>query len=92
MTVFAEENINDILPSLYELDNDNSLRSATLKIILQLLRYSPKEMVIYFKNSSPYIGLINNLVIADDVDQKLLTQLGLLILIELVKYFNSVKV
>lgn len=92
MAVFAEENINEILPSLYELDNDNSLRSAILKIVLQLIRYSPKEMTIYFKNSSPYIGLINNLILADDIDQKLLTQLGILILMEVVKYFNSIKV
>ena len=65
MTVFAEENINEILPSLYELDNDTSLRSAILKIMLQLFRFSPKEMIIYFKVNSPYIGLINNLILSD---------------------------
>ena len=92
MTVFAEESIYDILPSLYELDNDNSLRSAILKIILQLFRYSPKEMIIYFKINSPFIGLINNVILNEEIEQKLLTQLGLLILLEIVRYFNSNKV
>ncbi len=91
MTVFAEESIQEILPSLYELDNDNSLRSAVLKIILQLIRYAPKEMVIYFKINSPFVGLINNVILSEEIEQKLLNQLGLLILIEIVKYFNSNK-
>ncbi len=91
MTVYAEENINEILPSLYELDNDYSLRSAILKMILQLLRYSPKEMIIYFKASSPYIGLLNGLVSSDDIDNKLLVQLATLIFIELVRHFNMLK-
>lgn len=92
MTTFVEENINEILPSLYELENDNSLRSAVLKIVLQLLRFSPKEMIIYFKFNSPYVGLINNLIISEDMDSKALLQTGLLILIELVRNFNSSKV
>ncbi len=91
MSVFVEENIQEILPSLYELDNDASLRGAILKIILQLMRYNSKEMSIYFKGNSPYIGLINSLILSDDVDQKLLTQLGFLILIEILKYFNPLK-
>lgn len=91
MSIFAEENIHEILPSLFELDNDASLRGAILKIILQLMRYSPKEMIIYFKANSPYVGLINSLILSDDVDQKLLTQLGYLILIEILKYFNPLK-
>lgn len=91
INIFSENSINEILPILYELDNDLSLKSAILKIILQLIRYSMKEMIIYFKSNSPYIGLINNLFISEDAEHKLLCQLGLLILIELVKYFTSLK-
>ena len=91
LSVFSEENIHEIFPSLYELDNDNSLRSAILKIILQLFRYSPKEMIIFFKINSPFINLINNVIVTEEIEQKLLTQLSLLILIEIVKYLNSNK-
>ena len=91
MTIFIDENINDVLPSLFELDNDASLRGAILKIILQLMRFSPKEIIIYFKTNSAYVGLINSLILSEEVDQKLLTQLGLLILIEILRYFNPLK-
>ena len=91
MSMFVDENINDVLPSLFELDNDASLRGAILKIILQLMRFSPKEIIIYFKTNSAYVGLINSLILSDDVDQKLLTQLGFLILIEILRYFNPLK-
>jgi len=91
MTIFIDENINDVLPSLFELDNDASLRGAILKIILQLMRFSPKEIIIYFKTNSAYVGLINSLILSEDLDQKLLTQLGLLILIEILRYFNPLK-
>lgn len=91
MSIFAEEGISEILPSLYELDNDISIRNAILKIILQLFRFSPKEMIIYFKSNSPYVGLINSLILCEEIDQKILTQLGILILIEIVRYMNLVK-
>ncbi len=91
MTIFIDENINDVFPSLFELDNDASLRGAILKIILQLMRFSPKEIIIYFKTNSAYVGLINSLILSEEVDQKLLTQLGLLILIEILRYFNPLK-
>jgi hypothetical protein len=92
LNLFAENNINEIFPVLYELDNDASLKSAILKIILQLLRLSPKEMIIYLKSSSPYVTLINNLFNSEEVEQKLILQLGFLILIEIVRYLNSIKV
>lgn len=91
ITVFAEENISEVLPSLYELDNDPSLRSAILKILLQLFRFSPREMVVYFKQNSPYIGLLNNVIVLEDNENKSLAQIGLLITCEVVRYFNANK-
>ena len=47
-------------------------------------------MTQYFLNkSSPYPNLINKVITCDDVDKKPLTQIGLLILIEIVKYCNK---
>jgi hypothetical protein len=91
ITVFAEENISEVLPSLYELDNDTSLRSAILKILLQLFRFSPREMVIYFKANSPYIGLLNNVIVLEDNENRSLAQIGLLITCEVIRYFNANK-
>ena len=57
--------------------------------MLQLFRYNSEEMTQYFLNkNSPYPTLINKVVNCDDVDKKPLTQIGLLILIEIVKYCN----
>ena len=91
INLFVENGINDVLPVLFELDNDYSLKSAILKILLQLLRYCPKEMIVFFKTNSPFISIINCLFNFDNYESKPLSQLGYLILIELLKYFNSVK-
>ena len=88
-TVCKQENIFEILPKLYDLDNEIGLKYTILKIILELIRYNSEEMSKYFlgKNSQ-YISLINKAVNCEEVDIKPLTQVGLLILIEIVKYFN----
>jgi hypothetical protein len=91
ITVLLENNILDILPILYELDNQISLKLAILKIILQILRLSPKEIMPYLRMNSPYVGLINNIFENDEMENKLITQLGYLILIEIVKHLNSFK-
>lgn len=92
LNLFIENGINDVLPVLFELDNDFSLKSAILKIILQLLRHSPKEMSVFFKLNSPFVSIINCLFNFENYEAKPLSQLGYLILIELLKHFNSVKV
>ena len=89
-TICKNENIFDILPKLYELENETGLKNTILKLMLQLFRYNPDEMTQYFLNkSSPYPNLINKVITCDDVDKKPLTQIGLLILIEIVKYCNK---
>lgn len=91
LNLFIENGINEVLPVLFELDNDYSLKSAILKIILQLLRYSPKEMTVFFKLNSPYVSMINCLFNFENYEAKPLSLLGYLILIELLKHFNSTK-
>ena len=91
LSIVIDNNINDIFPVLYELDNDISLKSAVLKILLQLLRISPKDTVLYFKTNSPYVSLINNIFENEELDNKILTQLGYLLLMELIKYHNTIK-
>ncbi len=88
-TICKTENIFEILPKLYDLENEIGLKNTILKIMLQLFRYNSEEMTQYFLNkNSPYPTLINKVVNCDDVDKKPLTQIGLLILIEIVKYCN----
>jgi len=91
LSLFVEHGINEVLPVLFELDNDFSLKSAILKIILQLLRYNPKEMIVFFKLNSPFVTIINCLFNFENYEAKPLSQLGYLILIELLRYFNSAK-
>ena len=89
-TICKSENIFDILPKLYDLENEIGLKNTILKLMLQLFRYNSEEMTQYFLNkNSPYPTLINKVVNCDDVDKKPLTQIGLLILIEIVKYCNK---
>ena len=89
-TICKTENIFEILPKLYDLENEIGLKNTILKIMLQLFRYNCEEMTQYFLNkNSPYPTLINKVVNCDDVDKKPLTQIGLLILIEIVKYCNK---
>ena len=89
-TICKNENIFDILPKLYELENEMGLKNTLLKLMLQLFRYNPDEMTQYFLNkNSVYPNLINKVVNCDDVDKKPLTQIGLLILLEIVKYCNK---
>ena len=89
-TICKTENIFDILPKLYDLENEIGLKNTILKLILQLFRYNSEEMTQYFLNkNSPYPTLINKVVNCDDVERKPLTQIGLLILIEIVKYCNK---
>ena len=89
-TICKTENIFDILPKLYDLENEIGLKNTILKLILQLFRYNSEEMTQYFLNkNSPYPNLINKVVNCDDVERKPLTQIGLLILIEIVKYCNK---
>ena len=92
-TVSKNENIFDLLPKLYELENEIALKSTILKIILQLFRFNSKEMIPYFLvKNGPYMNIINSTVTCEDMDKKILIQLGLLILIELVKYTNANKI
>jgi hypothetical protein len=91
LNIFMENGIYDILPVLYELDNDIAIKTSILKILLQLFRYSPKDMISYFKSNSPFVSLINNIFENDDVDNKAIYQLGLLLLIEIVRYLNTNK-
>ena len=78
------------MPKLYDLENEIGLKNTILKLMLQLFRYNSEEMTQYFLNkNSPYPTLINKVVNCDDVDKKPLTQIGLLILIEIVKYCNK---
>jgi hypothetical protein len=91
LNMFIENGIYDILPVLYELENDIAVKTAVLKILLQLFRYSPKDMIIYFKTNSPYVSLINNIFENDDIENKNIYQLGLLLLIDIVKYLNNNK-
>jgi hypothetical protein len=91
LTIFIENNIYDILPVLYELDNDLAMKVSILKILLQLFRYSPKDMIVYFKSNSPFVSLINNIFENDEADNKSIYQLGLLLLIEIVRYLNLSK-
>ena len=89
-TICKSENIFEILPKLYDLENEIGLKNTILKLMLQLFRYNSEEMTQYFLNkNSPYPTLINKVVNCDDVDKKPLTQIGLLILIEIVKYCNK---
>ncbi len=92
-TICKNENIFDILPKLYELENEIGLKNTILKLMLQLFRYNSEEMTPYFLNkNSTYITIINKVVNCEDVDKKPLTQMGLLILIEIVKYCNKQKI
>jgi hypothetical protein len=91
IAVLLENGILEILPVLYELDNQISLKLAILKIILQILRLSPKEIMPYLRMNSPYVGMINNIFENEEVENKLILQLGYLILIEVVKHLNSFK-
>ena len=89
-TICKSENIFEILPKLYDLENEIGLKNTILKLMLQLFRYNSEEMTQYFLNkNSPYPTLINKVVNCDDVDKKPLTQIGLLILIEIAKYCNK---
>ena len=89
-TICKSENIFEILPKLYDLENEIGLKNTILKLMLQLFRYNSDEMTQYFLNkNSPYPALINKVVNCDDVEKKPLTQIGLLILIEIVKYCNK---
>ena len=89
-TICKNENIFEILPKLYDLENEIGYKNTILKLMLQLFRYNSDEMTQYFLNkSSPYPALINKVINCDDVDKKPLTQIGLLILIEVVKYCNK---
>ena len=89
-TICKSENIFEILPKLYDLENEISLKITILKLMLQLFRYNSEEMTPYFLNkNSPYPSLINKVVNCDEVEKKPLTQIGLLILIEVVKYCNK---
>ncbi len=91
IALLLENGILEILPILYELDNQVSLKLAILKIILQILRLSPKEIMPYLRMNSPYVGMINNIFENEEIENKLITQLGYLILIEVVKHLNSYK-
>ena len=87
--ICKKEKIFEILPKLYELENEIGLKKTILKLMLHLFRNDSEEMSQYFLNkNSPYPTLINNVINNDNVDKKPLTQLGLLILIEIVKYCN----
>ena len=89
-TICKSENIFEILPKLYDLEDEIGLKNTILKLMLQLFRYNSEEMTQYFLNkNSPYPALINKVVNGDDVEKKPLTQIGLLILIEIVKYCNK---
>ena len=89
-TICKSENIFEILPKLYDLENEIGLKNTILKLMLQLFRYNSDEMTQYFLNkTSPYPTLINKVVNCDDVEKKPLTQIGLLILIDIVKYCNK---
>ena len=92
-TICKSENIFEILPKLYEVENEVGLKNTILKLMLQLFRYNPDEMTPYFLNkSSSYVAIINKVINCDDVDKKPLTQMGLLILIEVAKYCNKQKI
>ena len=92
-TICKSENIFEILPKLYEIENEVGLKNTILKLMLQLFRYNPDEMTPYFLNkNSAYVTIINKVIYCDDVDKKPLTQMGLLILIEVAKYCNLHKI
>lgn len=86
----ADEHMFDVLSIIYDLENDTPLKISILKILLQLLRFSPGDMIHCFTNtSSPYVKIVNSAVTCEETDKKYLIQLGILILIELIKYSNS---
>ena len=88
-----DENIFDLLPVLYDLENEILLKTTILRIILQLFRFNPSNMINYFLiKGGPYQNIINSILTSEDVEKKVLTQYGLLILIELVRYCNANKI
>lgn len=48
-------------------------------------------MIVYLKTTQ-YIGLLNNIFQHEETDQKTITQLAYLLLIEVVRVFNSSKI
>ena len=91
--VCKSEGILEILPKLYDLENDIGLKNTILKIILQLFRFNNKEISPYLTQSnSSYQTILNKIVSCEDADKKQLTQIGLLILIELMRYCGKEKI
>lgn len=88
--VCIEEKIFDLLPTLYESENDPSIKATILKIILQMLRFNPKEIFPYFTTTNGvYVKIINSAITNEDTDKKNIIHLGILNLIEIIKFANA---
>ena len=66
-------------------------KTSLKKILLQLTRFSPKDVIPYFIGNSSNISLMNGIFTLDDIDQKILVHLAMMIMTEVVKYQNSIK-
>lgn len=92
LTVFIEQGLEKIFPVIFDCENDISLKTAILRITVQLLDYSPKDMIGIFRSfNSPFVSMVNNIINTDDIEQKILTQLALLLMIKLVNYCSQNK-
>ena len=89
VTLFNQFGMNEIFPVLFECDMEGSLKGAILRVILQLLRNFPIEMLSYINTKGSYINLINNIFKNEDQEQKSIIHEAYLVLIEIVKILNS---
>jgi hypothetical protein len=53
-----------------------------------LVRYSPKDTIPFFLSNSANVTLLNNIFLSEDSELKNLTQLCLLIMTEIIRFFN----
>ena len=87
--VCLDEKIFELFPTLYESENDASIKATILKILLQFLRFNPKEIFHYFTTTnSVYVKIINSAMTSADMDKKNIIHLGILNMIEIVKFGN----
>ena len=92
LTIFLEQNLSSIFPVIFDHETDISLKTAILRISIQLFEFAPKEMSNAFKVfNSPFVAMLNNIFNIEEIEQKLLIQLGLLLLIKIVRYCSVSK-
>lgn len=53
-----------------------------------MIRFSPKETISSLLSNTSNLAIINGIFFTDDPDGKILVQMGLLIMTEVIRFFN----